>query len=170
MTKFLTMSLSLQPELTFKRIVQNALQLVTATRMNCILLTIIFIMALLRMILSGINYLNFLGNPFLIQVGKIYALSKPLQIRDMKHRQFINSVKEWQACALTHRKEQAGLIGLHVVDLQKIIREEYLSILETEIAKAFITAYEEQAQSLFDSYLDNAEGYTTKTKFKRAFF
>ena len=50
--------------------------------------------------------------------------------------------------------------------LQKIIREEYLRILETEIAKAFITAYEEQAQSLFDSYLDNAECYTTKTKSK----
>ena len=41
--------------------------------------------------------------------------------------------------------------------LQKTIREEYLKILETEIAKAFITAYEEQAQSLFDTYLDNAE-------------
>ena len=50
--------------------------------------------------------------------------------------------------------------------LGKIIREEYLRILETEIAKAFITAYEEQAQSLFDSYLDNAEAYTTKTRFK----
>ena len=50
--------------------------------------------------------------------------------------------------------------------LGKIIREEYLRILENEIAKAFITAYEEQAQSLFDSYLDNAEAYTTKSKFK----
>ena len=37
---------------------------------------------------------------------------------------------------------------------------------KTEIAKAFITAYEEQAQSLFDTYLDNAEAYTTKTKLK----
>ena len=50
--------------------------------------------------------------------------------------------------------------------IQKIIREEYLRILETEIAKAFITAYEEQAQSLFESYLDNAECYTTKQKVK----
>jgi serine protein kinase len=50
--------------------------------------------------------------------------------------------------------------------LQKTIREEYLKILETEIAKAFISAYEEQAQSLFDSYLDNAEAYTTRTKLK----
>ena len=50
--------------------------------------------------------------------------------------------------------------------LQKTIREEYLKILETEIAKAFITAYEEQAQSLFESYLDNAEAYTTRAKLK----
>jgi len=50
--------------------------------------------------------------------------------------------------------------------LQKTIREEYLKILETEIAKAFISAYEEQAQSLFDSYLDNAEAYTTRSKLK----
>ena len=41
-----------------------------------------------------------------------------------------------------------------------------MSILETEIAKAFITAYEEQAQSLFDSYLDNAECYTIKARVK----
>ena len=31
--------------------------------------------------------------------------------------------------------------------VRKVVREEYLRILETEIAKAFITAYEEQAQS-----------------------
>lgn len=50
--------------------------------------------------------------------------------------------------------------------LQKTIREEYLKILEGEIAKAFVTAYEEQAQSLFDNYLDNAESFTTKQKLK----
>lgn len=50
--------------------------------------------------------------------------------------------------------------------LQKIIREEYLKILENEIAKAFVTAYDEQAQSLFDSYLDNAECYTNRTTVK----
>jgi serine protein kinase len=50
--------------------------------------------------------------------------------------------------------------------LQKTIREEYLKILENEIAKAFISAYEEQAQALFDSYLDNAEAYTTRAKLK----
>ena len=50
--------------------------------------------------------------------------------------------------------------------LQKVIREEYLKILENEIAKAFVAAYEEQAQSLFDSYLDNAESYTNRTMMK----
>jgi len=50
--------------------------------------------------------------------------------------------------------------------LQKTVREEYLKILENEIAKAFISAYEEQAQSLFDTYLDNAEAYTTRVKLK----
>jgi serine protein kinase len=50
--------------------------------------------------------------------------------------------------------------------IQQIVREEYLKILETEIAKAFITAYEEQAQVLFDTYLDNAEAYTTKQKMR----
>jgi len=50
--------------------------------------------------------------------------------------------------------------------IQKVVREEYLKILETEIAKAFIAAYEEQAQSLFDTYLDNAEAFTTRQKMK----
>jgi serine protein kinase len=47
-----------------------------------------------------------------------------------------------------------------------MVREEYLKILENEIAKAFVTAYEEQAQSLFDTYLDNAEAFTTRQKLK----
>jgi len=50
--------------------------------------------------------------------------------------------------------------------LSKVVRDEYLKILENEIAKAFIAAYSEQAQSLFDSYLDHAEAYTTRSKLK----
>ena len=50
--------------------------------------------------------------------------------------------------------------------IQQIVREEYLRILENEIAKAFISAYEEQARSLFDTYLDNAEAFTTRQKLK----
>ena len=56
---------------------------------------------------------------------------------------------------------------MNIIECQENIkREEYLKILETEIAKAFITAYEEQAQSLFDTYLDNAEASTTRQKIK----
>ncbi|MHA2108850.1 MAG: serine protein kinase [Candidatus Hodarchaeales archaeon] len=50
--------------------------------------------------------------------------------------------------------------------LQNVIREEYLKILEKEIAKAFIVAYEEQAQNVFQTYLDNAEAFTTNSKIK----
>ena len=50
--------------------------------------------------------------------------------------------------------------------IQQVVREEYLSILENEIAKAFISAYEEQAHALFDTYLDNAEAFTTRQKMK----
>jgi serine protein kinase len=50
--------------------------------------------------------------------------------------------------------------------LQKSLHEEYLSILEKEITKAFVTAYEEQAESLFNNYLDHAEAYVNSTKVK----
>lgn len=50
--------------------------------------------------------------------------------------------------------------------LQKIIHEEYLSILEKEITKAFVTAYDEQAESLFNNYLDHAEAFVNKQAVK----
>jgi len=50
--------------------------------------------------------------------------------------------------------------------IRNVVRNEYLRILENEIAKAFISAYEEQAQSIFENYLDNAEAYTTKNRMK----
>jgi len=50
--------------------------------------------------------------------------------------------------------------------LQKTLHEEYLSILEKEITKAFVTAYEEQAESLFNNYLDHAEAYVNNTQVK----
>jgi len=50
--------------------------------------------------------------------------------------------------------------------IRNTVRNEYLRLLENEIAKAFITAYEEQAQSIFENYLDNAEAFTTKCKLK----
>jgi serine protein kinase len=55
----------------------------------------------------------------------------------------------------------------HCLDLiRNTVRNEYLRLLENEIAKAFITAYEEQAQAIFENYLDNAEAFTTKCKLK----
>ena len=50
--------------------------------------------------------------------------------------------------------------------LQDAVRKEYLRILENEIAKAFVAAYEEQAQSLFETYLDNAEAFAMRSKIK----
>jgi serine protein kinase len=50
--------------------------------------------------------------------------------------------------------------------LQKVLHEEYLSILEKEITKAFVSAYEEQAEALFNNYLDHAEAYVNNTKLK----
>jgi len=50
--------------------------------------------------------------------------------------------------------------------LQKTLHEEYLTILEKEITKAFVTAYDEQAESLFNNYLDHAEAYVNSTKVK----
>jgi len=50
--------------------------------------------------------------------------------------------------------------------LQKTLHEEYMRILEKEITKAFVSAYDEQAESLFDNYLDHAEAYVNKTRVK----
>lgn len=50
--------------------------------------------------------------------------------------------------------------------LQKELHDEYLKILEKEITKAFVSAYTEQAESLFDNYLDHAEAYVNATRVK----
>jgi len=50
--------------------------------------------------------------------------------------------------------------------IRNVVRGEYLKMLEKEIAKAFITAYEPQAQSIFENYMDHAEAYTTKSRLK----
>jgi len=53
-----------------------------------------------------------------------------------------------------------------LIFLQKILHEEYLRILEKEITKAFVSAYDEQAEALFNNYLDHAEAYVNATKVK----
>jgi serine protein kinase len=59
---------------------------------------------------------------------------------------------------VTNEQEKTRFLEM----IQKTIREEYLKILEKEIAKAFISAFEENAESIFQAYLDNAEAYTNK--------
>ncbi len=50
--------------------------------------------------------------------------------------------------------------------LQDTIKKEYHLILEKEITRAFIHGYREQAESLFNNYLDHAEAYVNSTKLK----
>ncbi len=48
--------------------------------------------------------------------------------------------------------------------LQDVLHKEYLDILEKEITKAFVFSYQEQAEALFQNYLDHAEAFVNKTK------
>lgn len=50
--------------------------------------------------------------------------------------------------------------------LQDTVRKEYNRVLEKEITKAFIHSFKDQAESLFNNYLDHAEAYVNKTKIK----
>lgn len=54
----------------------------------------------------------------------------------------------------------------HLEFLQDTLHKEYLDILEKEITRAFVYSYSEQAESLFQNYLDHAEAYVNKTKVK----
>lgn len=58
--------------------------------------------------------------------------------------------------------EKARYLGF----LQDSIKKEYHRILEKEVTKAFIHGYREQAESLFNNYLDHAEAYVNSTKIK----
>jgi len=78
----------------------------------------------------------------------------PISIRDS----LIKQVKE----QVTNADDRTNLLSF----LQKTLHDEYLSILEKEITKAFVSAYEEQAEALFNNYLDHAEAYVNNTKVK----
>src|SRR5213592_2647374 len=54
----------------------------------------------------------------------------------------------------------------HLEFLQDILHKEYLELLEKEITKAFVYSYQEQAESLFQNYLDHAEAFVNKTRVK----
>ena len=70
----------------------------------------------------------------------------------------IKSIKEMDASA-EDKKRYLGFI-------QDTIRKEYNKVLEKEITKAFIHSFREQAESLFNNYIDNAEAFVNKTKIK----
>ncbi|TMA95427.1 MAG: serine protein kinase, partial [Deltaproteobacteria bacterium] len=54
----------------------------------------------------------------------------------------------------------------HLEFLQDVLHKEYLEMLEKEITKAFVYSYQEQAEALFQNYLDHAEAFVNKTRVK----
>lgn len=50
--------------------------------------------------------------------------------------------------------------------LQDTLHKAYLEMLEKDITKAFVYSFEEQAEALFQNYLDHAEAYVNKTRLK----
>ncbi|MBW6411394.1 PrkA family serine protein kinase [Clostridium weizhouense] len=83
-----------------------------------------------------------------------YDCINPLSIMES----LIKSVKELDIVA-DEKKRYLGFI-------QDTIRKEYNKILEKEITKAFIVSFREQAETLFNNYIDNAEAYVNKNKIK----
>src|SRR5712691_306623 len=78
----------------------------------------------------------------------------PINVREA----LINMVKD-QDIADDLRK-------LYLEFLQDTLHKEYLELLEKEVTKAFVYSYQEQAEALFQNYLDHAEAYVNKTKVK----
>ncbi len=76
----------------------------------------------------------------------------PINVREA----LIKMVKETELPEDT-RKRYLGF-------LQDTLHKEYLKVLEKEIAKAFVYSYQEQAEQLFQNYLDHTEAYVNKTK------
>jgi len=85
-----------------------------------------------------------------------YDCINPLSIMES----MIKSVKELDIPS-DEKKKYLGFI-------QDNVRKEYNKILEREITKAFIHSFREQAESLFNNYIDNAEAYVNKSKIKDA--
>ena len=83
-----------------------------------------------------------------------YNCINPLSIMES----IIKSIKEMDIGA-EDKKKYLGFV-------QDTIRKEYNKILEKEITKAFIHSYREQAESLFNNYIDNAEAFVNKSKIK----
>ncbi|MGH7827836.1 MAG: serine protein kinase [Candidatus Binatia bacterium] len=72
--------------------------------------------------------------------------------------------------ALTNMVKEADLSDdtrkQYLEFLQDTLHKEYLENLEKEITRAFVYSYTEQAEALFQNYLDHAEAYVNKSKVK----
>src|SRR5712691_211429 len=78
----------------------------------------------------------------------------PINVREA----LINMVKD-QDIADDTRKQ-------YLEFLQDTLHKEYLELLEKEITQAFVYSYQEQAEALFQNYLNHDEAYVKKTKVK----
>src|SRR3989344_574571 len=78
----------------------------------------------------------------------------PISVREA----MINMVKEADLSDDTRKQ--------YLEFLQDTLHKEYLELLEKEITKAFVFSYQEQAEGLFQNYLDHAEAFVNKTKLK----
>ena len=78
----------------------------------------------------------------------------PISIRDA----LIKQVKD-QIVVEDDRNRYLDFLG-------KTLHDEYLNILEKEITKALVSAYDEQAEALFNNYLDHAEAFVNMTTVK----
>jgi len=78
----------------------------------------------------------------------------PISIRDA----LIKQVKD-QIVVEDDRNRYLDFLG-------KTLHDEYLNILEKEITKAFVSAYDEQDEALFNNYLDHAEAYVNMSTVK----
>ena len=83
-----------------------------------------------------------------------YDCINPLSVMES----IIKSIKEMDIGS-DDKKKYLGFV-------QDTIRKEYNKILEKEITKAFIHSFKEQAESLFNNYIDNAEAFVNKSKIK----
>lgn len=78
----------------------------------------------------------------------------PINVRES----LINKVKEGDLPDDTRKQ--------YLEYLQDTLHKEYLEVLEKEITRAFVYSYQEQAEALFQNYLDHAEAYVNKTRVK----
>lgn len=83
-----------------------------------------------------------------------YHCINPLSVMES----LIKSIKDLDVADDIRRK--------YLAFIQDTMRKEYNKILEKEITKAFIQSFKEQADSLFNNYLDHAEAYVNKSKIK----